>query len=393
MRLRFANRIASLAPEVWDAFFPADYPFTRHAFLDALERHGCVSPQTGWSPRHAVLEDAQGRVRAVAPHYLKAHSYGEFVFDFSWAEASRQIGRRYYPKGLIAIPFTPSRGPRIGADDDAARRMLLPHLWKALEEEGFSSLHALFLEAADQAAAGEAGAIARHDIQFHWRNRGDADFSGFVARLTSEKRKKILRERRRVQEAGIRFEWRSGDQIDEAGWMAIYELYGNTYEERGQAPYLTADFFLDYGRRAGSPFRLIQAYEGARMVAVAITLQGGNTLYGRHWGAADRYHSLHFETCYYQGIEYCLRHGLSNFDAGAQGEHKLARGFEPVTTTSAHWIADARLHGAVASALSRERAAVRHAREELAQHLPFRAEGAEAGAAHTRPPSEPVTHG
>ncbi len=374
MRLRFVDRIDCLEFGVWDSFFTPDYPFSQHAFLSALERHGCVSPEAGWIPRHAVLEDQDGSIVAVAPHYLKAHSYGEFVFDFSWAQASLQLGRRYYPKGLVAIPFTPSCGPRIGARDDDARATLLRELWKCLEKEHLSSLHALFLDDADARAADRTGAIVRNDIQFHWRNRGDTDFAGFVGRLTSEKRKKILRERRRVQEAGIHFEWQRGEELGEADWMAIYDLYGNTYEERGQAPYLTADFFLDYGRQPGSPFRLIQAYEGARMVAVAITLQGGNTLYGRHWGAAEHYHSLHFETCYYQGIDYCLGHGLDRFDAGAQGEHKHARGFEPVVTRSAHWLADARLRGAVHEAMLRERAAVSRACEELALHSPFRQE-------------------
>jgi hypothetical protein len=393
MRLRLVDRIASLKAEVWDSFFLPDYPFTQHAFLDALERHGCAAPDNGWIPRHAILEQEDGCAVAVVPHYLKAHSYGEFVFDFSWAEASRQLGRRYYPKGLIAIPFTPSRGPRIGARDDEARRTLLRELWKGLEKERRSSLHALFMDEPDASAAEAAGAIARHDIQFHWRNRGDADFAGFVARLTSEKRKKILRERRRVQEAGIRFEWRSGDEIDEAGWMEIYGLYSNTYEERGQAPYLTANFFLDYGRQPGSPFRLVRAYEGARMVAVAITLQGGNTLYGRHWGAAERYHSLHFETCYYQGIEYCLQQGLGHFDAGAQGEHKLARGFEPVVTRSAHWLADVRLRNAVQEAMKHERAAVAHACDELVQHSPYRENKPASGAPLAQTGAESVVDG
>jgi predicted N-acyltransferase len=372
MRLRFLDRISQLPAERWDFLFSSDYPFTQHAFLDALEQHECASPHEGWVAHHAVLEDTAGTAVAAAPLYFKLHSYGEFVFDFSWAEASRRLGRRYYPKALIAVPFTPSAGPRIGAVDDAARTALLDQLWAALQSEGLSSLHALFLQEADAAAAAQAGGIPRHDIQFHWCNHGDRDFGGFVARLASEKRKKILRERRRVREAGIRFEWRDGESLNEAEWAEIHALYGNTYEERGQAPYLTLDFFLDYGRRPGSPFRLILAYEGARMVAVAITVLGGNTLYGRHWGAAERYHSLHFETCYYQGLDFCLQHSLKRFDAGTQGEHKLARGFDPVITQSAHWLADARLGNAVQEALVRERAAVAAACIELKAHSAYR---------------------
>lgn len=372
LRVRHLERASALPAAVWDAFFPADYPFTRHAFLDALEQHGCATPETGWNPCHAVLEDDAGSVAGVAPLYLKNHSYGEFVFDFSWAEASQRIGRRYYPKLLNAVPFTPSTGPRLGARDDTARAALAEALPAVARANRLSSLHALFLQPQDLAALGAAGCLERNDVQFHWHNRGYADFGGFVARLSSDKRKKLLRERRRVAEAGLRFEVRPGDALDTAGWERVYELYSNTYEERGQAPYLSLEFFLDYGQAAGTPVRLILAYDGERLAAVAITVQGGDTLYGRHWGAAQRYHSLHFETCYYQGIDWCIRQGLQCFDAGAQGEHKLARGFEPVHTRSAHWLADPRLRQAVAASLQRERAWIGERGEALAEHSPFR---------------------
>ena len=372
MRVRHLERASALPAAVWDGFFPVAYPFTRHAFLNALEQHGCASPETGWSACHAVLEDEDGTVAGVAPLYLKAHSYGEFVFDFSWAEASQRIGKHYYPKLLNAVPFTPSTGPRLGARDAAARTALAEALPAIARGNRLSSLHALFLQQQDLAALDSAGCLERNDVQFHWRNRGYADFAGFVARLSSDKRKKLLRERRRVAEAGLRFEVRAGDELDSAAWERVYALYSNTYEERGQAPYLSLEFFLDYGQAGGTPVRLILAYDGERLVAVAITVQGGDTLYGRHWGAAERYHSLHFETCYYQGIEWCIRQGLQCFDAGAQGEHKLARGFEPVRTRSAHWLADPRLHQAVAQSLRRERAWVEQRGEALAEHSPFR---------------------
>ena len=371
-RLRHLDSASALPAEVWNRFFPADYPFTRHAFLDALETHGCATPDTGWTPCHAVLEDAAGEIAGIAPLYLKAHSYGEFVFDFSWAEACQRIGRRYYPKLLAAVPFTPASGPRLGARDEAARQALAAALPQVARGNKLSSAHALFLREDDLRALGAAGCLERNDVQFHWRNHGYADFAGFVARLSSDKRKKLLRERRRMAEAGLRFEVRSGEELDTAAWERVYALYANTYEERGQAPYLSQEFFLDYGQAAGTPVRLVLAYEGQRLVAVAITILGGDTLYGRHWGAAERYHSLHFETCYYQGIEWCIAQGIQTFDAGAQGEHKLARGFTPVTTRSAHWLAEPRLHHAVAKALARERAWVGERGEALAEHSPYR---------------------
>ena len=376
--VRQLSRIADIPAADWDALYGSSYPFTQHAFLDALEQHRCVGGATGWEPCHLVLEDA-GEVVAAMPLYRKLHSYGEFVFDFAWAEASHRIGVPYYPKLLCAIPFTPATGPRLGARTPEARRALLAHAAAQLAPGGPGSIHALFLDEADAAAAAGEGWLERNDVQFHWHGRDDANFEAFLARLSHDKRKKIRRERRRVAEAGIGFEWRKGEELDEAQWAEVYALYGNTYEERGQAPYLTPGFFLDYGRRPGSPLRLILARDGARLIAVAITLQGGDTLYGRHWGCAERYDGLHFETCYYQGIELCLAEHLAHFDAGAQGAHKLARGFEPVVTRSAHRLEDARLAQAVDAFLERERAAVARHQSLLAEHSPYRDEAAAHG--------------
>ena len=377
MRLRQLDSIAALPAAQWNALYPAGYPLLRHEFLAALEQRDCATPETGWTPCHAVLEDDRGAILAVAPLYLKTHSYGEFVFDFSWAEASHRIRHHYYPKLVCAVPFTPSAGPRIGAHDEAARAEMarrLPALADALE---LSSFHGLFLDRPDSDAFAAAGCIERNDVQFHWHNRGYADFTAFLATLTSEKRKKVLRERRRISEAGLRFEWRRGDELDEAQWVEVYALYTNTYEEHGRPPYLTLEFFLDYGRAPASPVRLILAYSERKLVAVAITLvgvsaDGSGTLYGRHWGAADRYHSLHFETCYYQGIEYCIREGLQHFDAGAQGEHKLSRGFVPVTTQSQHWLTEPRLRAAVNRAMREERSWVAERGAILSEHTPFK---------------------
>lgn len=373
-QLRLHQSISGIPAPRWDALFNSAYPFTRHDFLKALEDSGCVSARTGWHPNHVTLETAEGIV-AAAPLYLKDHSYGEFVFDWSWAEASHRAGIAYYPKLLCATPFTPSSGPRLGARGEAARLQLMQALTQLPQQLGASSLHLLFAQKDDHDAAGQLGGLARNDIQFHWHNRGYTDFEEFVTQLRSDKRKKIQRERRRVAEAGLRFEMMKGDDINESLWAGIYELYSNTYEERGQAPYLRFRFFLDYGMRAGTPLRMILCRDGERLVACAITIVGGDTLYGRHWGAAEHYNGLHFETCYYQGIEYCIREGLKHYDAGAQGEHKLARGFEPQLTQSMHWLGEPRLSDAVENYLRRERQLVKTRLEELRQHSPYRIEG------------------
>ncbi len=383
MRARVLTSLREVDEQSWDALFPAAYPFTRHAFLKALEDHGCVGAHTGWDPAHLVLEDGAGTLAAAMPLYRKRHSYGEFVFDFGWARAAQQLGAPYYPKLLCAIPFTPAAGPRLGARDAAARAALLAAAEREWQDQGLSSLHALFLDDGDAQAATGAGWLARHDLQYHWHRRGAGSFEDFLAQLSHDKRKKIRRERRQVAEAGIRFEWRRGDALSEAQWTRVYALYANTYEERGQPPYLTPAFFLDYGRRPGTPLRLVLGYDGApgasEPMAVALTLAGGDTLYGRHWGCAEKYRGLHFETCYYQGIELCLAEGLSRFDAGTQGPHKLARGFEPVLTRSAHRLADERLAAAVAVFLAEERSAVARHHSQLAEHSAYRHETAAHG--------------
>jgi len=372
VKLRQFDSIAAIDAQTWNACFAAGDPFVRHDFLAALEAHGCAVPQTGWTPCHAALEDDAGQVIGAAPLYLKTHSYGEFVFDFSWAEASRRLGHRYYPKLLCAVPFTPVTGPRLGARDDCTRTALAQSLRQLAERMQLSSLHALFVNDTDLCALRTAQCVERNDVQFHWRNSDYADFVTFLATLTHDKRKKILRERRRIAEAGLRHQWQPGDTLSEAQWAEVYALYANTYAERGRDPYLNLDFFLDYGRRPDTPVRLVSAFDDARRVAVAITLRSGDTLYGRHWGAAAHYHSLHFETCYYQGIEYCIDQGLRHFDAGAQGGHKLARGFVPELTSSAHWLSEPLLANAVQRALKRERVLVEAEGRMLSAHNPYR---------------------
>lgn len=372
--------LSDIAPSDWDALFPSPYPFTRHAFLAALERHGCVGGDSGWDPAHLVLRDATGAPRAAMPLYRKMHSYGEFVFDFAWAEAAHRARLRYYPKLISAAPFTPVTGPRLGARSEVDRADLLVAAAALATGEGASGIHALFLEEGEAQACTDAGWLARHDVQFQWQRKGADSFEAFLAQLSHDKRKKILRERRRVREAGLTFLWKRGDELSEAQWARVYALYGNTYDERGQAPYLTRDFFLDYGRAPATPVRLVLGYDGgAEPIAVAILLAAGDTLYGRHWGCVEKYSGLHFETCYYQGIELCFAEGLQRFDAGTQGTHKLARGFEPVVTRSAHRLADGRLAAAVAEFLERERTAVAQMRDDYATHSPYRSEGLSDG--------------
>lgn len=320
------------------------------------------------------MEDAAGAVCGAAPLYLKHHSHGEFVFDFAWAEASHRIGRPYYPKLLNAIPFVPSTGPRLGAAAHADRLNLAQYLTQAAACKGLSSLHVLFAGPQDAGLLREQGLIERHDVQFQWADRGFRDMAGFVASLSSEKRKKLLRERRRVAEAGISFEVIRGPALSDPEWDTVYRLYENTYRERGQIPYFTREFLADVGACEELDVRLIFALHQARRVAVAITVVGGDTLYGRHWGAEAHYHSLHFECCYYQGIELCLRDGLSRFDAGTQGAHKHGRGFEPVLTHSFHQLSDPRLRKAVDDYLSRERAAVTAQHAEFMHHTAYRSE-------------------
>jgi predicted N-acyltransferase len=371
--------MADIQAASWDALFDPGYPFTRHAYLHALEASGSVSPQLGWTPCHTVLEDDAGQVVAAAPLYLKGHSWGEFVFDFSWAEAAQRGGLAYYPKLLTAVPFTPASGPRIGGRSATDKAALLQALLQLPGQSNASSWHGLFMpqDVAQNAAA--LGAIQRHDVQFQWHNAATpyADFSQFLGALQGEKRKKILQERRKISEAGLRFETLPAEQFDEDQWQRLYALYANTYEERGQPPYLSLAFFTDFVAQPGSPFRVTVAYEGETLVAMALLVQGDDTLYGRHWGAAERYSGLHFETCYYQGLDYCIRQGLTRYDAGAQGEHKLARGFDPVMTHSLHQFADPRLGDAVANAMRRERRLVQARFAELQSRSAYKKVAAE----------------
>jgi uncharacterized protein len=371
-RVRHLRGIADVSPSAWDALFGLDYPFTRHAFLAALESSGSVAPETGWHPRHLVVEDADGHLLAACPLYLKTHSYGEFVFDFAWARAAEQAGLRYYPRWVIAIPFTPSPGPRWAAVDAETEAALLQALAALPGGDEGSSLHALFLPEAAAETAVANGALLRQDLQYHWHNRGYADFEAFLAALSADKRKKIRRERRKLEDAGIRYQREAAAELSAADWDEVYALYASTYALRGQAPYLSRAFFDHYRAQADCPLWVLSGYAQGQRLMMALFLQSGNRLYGRHWGSRVALDGAHFETCYYQGIAWCIEAGLAHFDAGTQGDHKRARGFDPVVTRSAHWIHHPGLRRAVDDYLQRERAAVLAHAEDLRQHSAYR---------------------
>jgi len=374
-RADIVGRLADIPAADWDALDAAGNPFLAHGFLEALEARGCVGGDTGWEPRHLVLRDDQGRLAGAVPRYVKAHSWGEFVFDWGWAQAYARAGLAYYPKHLCAIPFTPVTGPRLltrAGPEQPAQRALLASLLRAdAVRDGTSGVHVNFTTTEDQAALEAAGFLPRLDCRFLWHNRGFRDFDDFLEGFRSDKRKKVRRERRRVAESGVVFRSLEGHAIPESLWQVIFGFSERTFLRHGNDHYLSAGFLADVARRhPGSVVVELGERDGVPLAA-AIFFQGGGTLYGRYWGAAVHEDCLHFEACYYQGIEYCIEHGLERFDPGTQGEHKLARGFEPTLTQSAHWIAHGAFADAVGRYLERERAAVTEYVLDAARHLPF----------------------
>ncbi|MDA3919345.1 MAG: GNAT family N-acetyltransferase [Salinisphaera sp.] len=354
MQLRLVDSILEVSDTDWNRLTGTGQPFVQHGFLAALEASDSVSADDGWQPMHALLEDDNGALVGAAPLYRKSHSYGEFVFDFSWANAYSQLGLNYYPKLLNAVPFTPVAGPRLLARDQRARRALASGIAQLPERLGLSSLHSLFSDDDSTAAMLGADAQPRRGCQYRWFNRNYADFDAFLAQLDSKRRKEIRRERKRMREANIDVVVRRPDEISADLWKTLYAFYGRTYAIRGQAPYLTRAFFAELAERMPDNVLFFIAQHQGTPVGMAFMMRGGDTLYGRHWGCAVDYHSLHFETCYYAGIDYCIEHGLACFDAGAQGEHKIRRGFEPVATWSTHIITDDRLSRAIDDFVTRE---------------------------------------
>ena len=359
-------------------------PFMRHEYLAALHTSESATPETGWTPRFPLLwwQPANGprELHAACALYLKTHSYGEYVFDHAWAHAYRQHGLRYYPKALVAPPFTPVPGARLLARDADARQALARGLIAWCTRSGLSSLHLLFASQADVAACQGAGMMLRHNVQFHWTNRPGcySDFEAFLASLNQDKRKKIRQERRKVDQAGVVFRWARGADITAADWDFFYQCYERTYYEHGNAPYLTRDFFRRMAAQMPENWLLFIAERGDNAIAASlIALSGGDggvpgIAYGRYWGSLERVDCLHFEACYYQPLQWCIAHGMQRFEGGAQGEHKMARALLPVQTTSAHWLAHPAFAEAVDDFLQRERVGIRNYLGELEQHSPFK---------------------
>ncbi len=374
------STIADIGREAWDACTASpDYaanPFVSFDFLDALEASGCVAPRTGWRPQHLSVHDEQGRVAGVMPLYLKRHSLGEYVFDHSWADAYQRAGGRYYPKLQCASPFSPVTGPRLitraDTDREAAEQALLGGALTLTEKLSASSLHFTFLTEDEWTRCGAYGLLQRQDQQYHWHNQGYADFEGFLAALSSNRRKNIRRERRDAQ-AGLEIVALSGADLAEAHWDAFYGFYMDTGGRKWWRPYLNRAFFSLMGERMADRVLLIMARRDGRWIAGALNLMGDDCLYGRNWGCVEDVPFLHFELCYYRAIEEAIARGLARVEAGAQGEHKIARGYLPAAVYSAHYIADPALREPVAEYLGRERDAVQREMDYLAaEYSPFR---------------------
>jgi predicted N-acyltransferase len=350
-------------------------PFMRHEYLAAMEQSRSAVRATGWTPRFLALF-RDGQLHAACALYLKAHSYGEYVFDWAWASAYEQHGLEYYPKAVIASPFTPVPGPRLLARDARAREALIRAAVDWCGKQKLSSLHLLFASHEDVAACEKAGLMLRHTVQFHWTNHGWPDFDAFLASLAHDKRKKIRQEKRKVADAGVTFRWSRGADITPADWDLFYRCYERTYYEHGNAPYLTRDFFRRMARQMADNWLLFVAERGGQPIAtslIGLHADGGDKVaYGRYWGALERVDCLHFEACYYQPLQWCIAHGWQRFEGGAQGEHKMARALMPVKTTSAHWLAQPAFADAVERFLAREGQGIANYLEHLEQRTPFR---------------------
>ena len=382
LQIRVCQALSDIEAHAWDAVANppgARYdPFISWDFLEALERTGAATPQKGWSPCHILAEDEQGTLIGAMPLYAKTHSQGEFVFDHSWANAFQNAGGDYYPKLLSAVPFTPVTGRRrFVADGPHTNRIKLALLSGALQlasENNFSSVHLNFIEAEEAKLLSETGMLHRTDQQFHWQNDGYGSFDDFLGALSSAKRKNLRKERAKAQ-AGLSFAHITGDAISEAHWDAFYEFYLDTGSRKWGAPYLNRETFSLLGERMADKILLIFAMEDDRPIAGALNMIGSDTLYGRYWGTISARSMLHFETCYYQAIDFAIERGLAFVEAGAQGGHKLARGYAPVLTHSAHWIAHEGFREAIADYLDREREAVETDQDYLKARTPFKKDG------------------
>ncbi len=376
MKFSIQESLESVDADEWNRLGGNEEPFLSHQFLIALERNGCVGENFGWHPKHLLVRNSAGRLLGAMPQYAKTNSYGEFVFDWSWADAYQRTGLRYYPKLVASTPYTPVTGARLLVAPEVnsvkTKSGMIDHAIEFARDIGYSGVHWLFTNAEDTQQLQAQGTILRLGCQYHWRNSGYHDFDHFLETFASRKRKKVRRERRRVQEQGITLKVLHGNEVDDQLWQTIYRFYSSIFERKFGIPTLTLGFFQEIGRSMGERLVLIVAFHQGRTVACAINFRSEDKLYGRIWGCAQDYHSLHFEACYYQGIEYCIQNGLRRFEPGAQGEHKISRGFLPTHTWSAHWIANPDLRRAIANFCRWERSMVHAQCEELSALSPYR---------------------
>ncbi len=377
LSLSLHRAIGEIPAAEWDACAGGGNPFVSHAFLSAIEDSGSTGRRTGWLPQHAVLRDAAGGIAAAAPMYAKSHSYGEYVFDHGWAHAFERAGGSYYPKLQVAVPFSPVPGPRllIHPESGVPREALGRALAQACRELELSSVHASFCTEEDWTALAEAGWLQRIGVQFHWHNAGYASFEDFLAALASRKRKQIRRERRDANAAGLQFVVLRGPEIGRREWDAFYAFYTSTVDRKWGSAYLTRPFFSLLSERLGEAVVLMLALHNGKPVAGALNLMGSEALFGRNWGCRGDWPFLHFELCYYRAIDFAIEHGLARVEAGAQGEHKIQRGYLPTPTFSAHWIAHGGLRRAVADFLERERPAMLEEMAAMREAGPFRQDG------------------
>lgn len=372
---RVIKDLGTIPPVKWQQLATANNPFLSHAFLYGLEKFACLKNQN-WTPAHIIIENNNDLLGCL-PLYIKVDSYGEFVFDWAWADAYHQAGRNYYPKLVSAIPFTPVAGARLLVNNDHNPEKIKQHLLDAalelMDANDFSSIHMLFPEETSMSVASNNAAMKRLTCQFHWLNADYRDFQDFTDSLTSKKRKKILKERRDVNNTGVQIERLNGHEITEAQWTAFYQFYSHTFYSKWGEPRLTLDFFKWIGRELAEQVLLIMAKKNNEYIAGAFAMSDDNTLYGRHWGCIEQVPYLHFELCYYQTIEHTINKRLKRLDAGVQGEHKLARGFHPIAMPSAHWVREQDFRNAIASYLKRETNMMQQHIAMLETHLPFKA--------------------
>ena len=371
------NSISQVSSTDWNNLAGIAYPFLRHEFLLALEENGSVCQKTGWIPAHLLVLD-DNKLVAFMPLYLKEHSWGEYVFDHQWAQAYQQHDLNYYPKWLTAIPFTPCQGARIvfnnAIDTFEITHLLFSFIKNLSIQHNISSWHCLFPYPTTSPLFNTLQLIIREGVQFQWLNKNYQNFDDFLQLLTTSKRKMIKRERRRVTEQGISLRRISGLDVSAVQWQIFYDFYAMTYLKKGSQPYLNLAFFQQIARTMGDQILLVLAYKDDSPIAAALNFIGKDTLYGRYWGCYDEYKSLHFETCYYQGLDYCIEQGLKRFDSGAQGEHKISRGFEPITTYSVHWIKEKRFTKAIQQFVTEEKIAVEQYKQNTTAYLPFKKE-------------------